>query len=250
MKQIFHLKSVRPFLVTLICLFSTLVIQTSTAYAQNEEGSVDIASSESEIPNDEIESNEEIEPNNQVLFKQMVPYMQFVNYHYLGNGSNFSTKDIIMEYTPDGNGIFQVAEFVGDQARAFIYQTRDSGLYELAFFENYHEVQDLRYSADASDGVDSLILPSNIEVGLTYQSGYQNEITSVIKDIYPLVTIGSNSYENVLLIEEYSNLNGENITKHIYVAPMYGVIQVEQIQSDGTLIPLMQLSRTEGYIGE
>ncbi|UUX33943.1 hypothetical protein [Fundicoccus culcitae] len=201
----------------------------------------------------QTEENEDVETeyiqSNGDAFDAFIPYAQFVKYQYLGNGSNFTVRDIIMEYTSDANGIFQVTEFTGDQAKAFIYQKRESGLYELAYFDEYNDVQDLRYSSDATDGVDSLIIPSNLSVGYSYQSGYHKELTRTIINNFPIVTIGDISYENVYLIEENSNPNGQGITKHFYFAPQYGIIQVDEIHGDGSSSALMQLSHTEGYIG-
>lgn len=220
-------------IIALIIAFSVFTLSNVTVNAQSDAEDTEIEYVQSEG----------------TAFDSFIPYSQFVKYQYLGNGSNFSIKDIIMEYTPDANGVFQVTEFTGDQAKAFIYQKRETGLYELAFFDQYHDVEDLRYSTDATDGVDSLILPANLSVGYTYQSGYNNEAIRTIIDMYSIVTIGNISYEDVFLIEEQSTSNGQNMKKQFYFAPQYGIIQVDQIHSDGSTSPLMQLSHTEGFIG-
>ncbi len=184
-----------------------------------------------------------VDPN---LFNTVLPYAKFLNYQYIGDGIEFTTKDIIMEYAPDNNGVFQVAEFTENKAVAFIYQVRSNGLYELAFFDDYNVVQDMRYTLAATDGSESLILPADLKAGNVFQSGYQKEKVRTIIGTADLVQIGEESYSNVLIMEEISTINGQERKLNYYLAPDYGIILVEEVHLDGTRSNLMYLNSVQG----
>lgn len=186
--------------------------------------------------------------NKNVSFSEVVPYSQFLNYQYLGDGSEFSSQDIIMEYTPDANGIFQVAAFTETKAVAYVYQIRGSGLYELAFFDNYNVVQDLRYSELANDGNESLILSSDLSVGSSFYSGYQNEKVRTVVDVIDYYVLGNTPYENVVIVSESEQVNGQPIHLNYYIAPNYGIVSVERTYGDGSVARILELVDTQGFL--
>lgn len=186
--------------------------------------------------------------NKNVSFSEVVPYSQFLNYQYLGDGSEFSSQDIIMEYTPDANGIFQVAAFTETKAVAYVYQIRGSGLYELAFFDNYNVVQDLRYSELANDGNESLILSSDLSVGSSFYSGYQNEKVRTVVDVIDYYVLGNTPYENVVIVSESQHVNGQAIQLNYYIAPNYGIVSVERTYGDGSVARILELVDTQGFL--
>lgn len=195
------------------------------------------------------EDSTELAENNQtVVFSDFVPYAQFLNYQYQGDGTEFVSQDIIMEYTPDANGVFQVAAFTETKAVAYVYQIRSSGLYELAFYDNYYNVQDLRYSELANDGNESLVLSSDLRIGSSFYSGYQNEKIRTVVDIIDYYVSGNTPYENVVIISENKTVNGQNVQLNYYFAPHYGIVSVEQAYNDGAVARILELVGTQGFL--
>lgn len=198
---------------------------------------------------DSVEAEAEVLPQSPSLpFEQFIPYVQFLNYQYQGDGTNFITQDIIMEYTPDTNGVFQVAAFTENKAIAYVYQIRGDGLYELAFFDHYDVVQDLRYSELALDGNDSLVLSSNLSVGSTFYSGYQNESRRTVINIIDYYSAGTMSYENVIVIAEDAVVNSDGSYQQYYIAPHYGIVSVERVYPDNNTIKVIELIDTQGFL--
>lgn len=178
-------------------------------------------------------------------FRRYMPFAKFVNYQYQGDGSVFEVQDIIMEYMPDNQGIFQITAFTGETATAYVYQIRQNGLYELACFENYNVVEDLRYSPEATDGAESLILPSNLSVGSSYQSGYNNENKRTVSDIFSQFSFGGYTFENVIKVIELQSSGQYNY----YFAPDYGLILVERVTNNNAQ-QIIQLISTQGNVIE
>lgn len=179
-------------------------------------------------------------------FMSLLPYTHYMNYQYSGDGSQFTRKDIIMEFMPDNQGIFQVAEFSDHNATAYIYQIRSDGLYELARFDHYDRVEDMRYSQDASDDLTSLILPAHLTPGTVYQSGYQKEKEAKVVGRVQSVTIGESHYQNVLVIEVIdASLPDQGLLRY-YLADQYGIILVEQELPNGSKSNMMYLNTVQG----
>ncbi|MCR8968638.1 hypothetical protein [Facklamia sp. 7083-14-GEN3] len=218
--------------------------QEETTEEQTEIDQADETSSQESL---EISTETRFEPLPDVSqFKQLIPYARYLNYQYVGDGSEYSTKDVIMEFMPDANGVFQVAEFTDTEAVAYVYQIRPEGLYELAYFDNYTVVEDLRYSADASDDNVSLILPVDISEGTIFKSGYQEETKKKIIGRVDSLTIGQDNYTDVLLVEEMEKNNGDTI--RIYYANDAGLTLIERLHPDGTTTPIIYLKSRQGSI--
>lgn len=181
-----------------------------------------------------------------VNFKAYIPYGRYINYQYQGDGSAFTQQDIIMEYAPDSQGVFQVTSFTGDSVIAYVYQIRDTGLYELACIENYNVVEDLRYSTVAQDGQESLIIPSNLTVGNVYQSGYNKENTRTIVDFYDALTLNGVTFNNVFKILE-ENADASQ-SYYYYLAQDYGIILVEKVDTNGVPYGIIQFVQADGAL--
>lgn len=200
-------------------------------------------------PVDQTEKNSNSKPisaNAQtVAFLSYLPYANYLNYQYLGESDAFTTKDIIMEYMPDENRIFQVAEFTEKQAVAHVYQIREDGLYLLGTMDNYQTVEDLRYSPMATDEQESLILPANLNPGSTYQSGFHKEKSMQVIGFIDSVTIGTSTYQNVLMIEEHSSELPANTILTYYLADKVGIVLVQEKGPDGSFINTMYLNNVQ-----
>lgn len=192
-----------------------------------------------------IESNA---PNNQqtsVKLDAILPYAQFIEYRYTGDQMNYPSSNIILEFSADSQGRFQVVRITSNSVHAVVYQLKQQGLYELADFSDYTDVRDLRYddSVEASRG--SLILPAQLSVGTQYQSGYQDEIQMTVVEIIPALTMNQVIYEDVVKIHE----EGSAGEFYHYYAPIYGLIAVEQIDGGETTTVLQQVY-ADGYLDD
>lgn len=242
--------------IRLVMLAGWLFALVSTPHSIN---AVDLNSGE--VIDELEESTNELEQTDESILEEndrpvtldtqkyyaILPFSQFMNYQYIGQGQAFINKNIILEYRPDDQGIFQVAEFTDQKAVAYIYQIRADGLYELACIDPYDQVQDLRYSPQASGASASLILPARLAVGSHFRSGYQNEKSlSFIKQV-DQVAIGSTVYSNVVVLEETQD--GMRPLRYYY-ADKVGLILVQELESDGQEVTLMYLNATQGELAE
>ena len=222
--------------------------ETNDFYSESSE---DISSSfemiESNVSENVFEETSNLDETNlRMDFKDYMPFAKFVNYQYQGDGSLFETQDIIMEYMPDSQGIFQVAAFTGNSATAFVYQIRETGLFELAVFENYNIVEDLRYSDSAMDGVESLLLPNNVSEGQSFQSGYNKENRRTITEVIDNFSFGGYTFQNVIKIHEVQ----QNNQFYYYLAPEYGLILMERLDEHNNPQRIIQLLSTQGNVIE
>lgn len=247
-----YMKVSFKFIFSVFLIFSLSIIGGTQVLASSDSDLVDEFieefNNEDSLNSNQEEATVEESPLNPSYFELILPYAQFINYQYSGDGSLFDIQDIIMEYGPDSNGIFQIVSYTGNDTTAYIYQIRDSGLYELAYFNDYYVVEDLRYSADALDGIDSLILPSNLTIGLTFTTGYNNESVRTVAEIVDYYSIGDVSFNDVLRIEERKEEADGPATYNYYYAPNYGIIVIERIGADGSNRRVMQLLSTQGFL--
>lgn len=160
---------------------------------------------------------------NNTNFKEYVPYLHESYSQYLGDGTLYYQKDYLLEFKPDSRGVFQVASYnQANETVAYVYQIREDGLYELARFTPYTTVTDLRYSAEATDSEESLILPSKLDLNVSYQSGYDSSVQRTIVSQGVECNIDEASYGNVIKIKQ---VQGDVVTYHYY-APHYGLVLV------------------------
>ncbi|MDO4432854.1 MAG: hypothetical protein Q4B80_05995 [Aerococcaceae bacterium] len=163
-------------------------------------------------------------PAQAVFASSLADYAPFIHkkaQFYQGDGQFYYQRNMILEFKPDANGIYQVTSYnQANEASAYVYQLNDDGLYELAVFPQYHEVQDLRYSAEAQDAVKSIVLPTELTADVTYSSGYQQEFKRTIVGVIDTCTIDNHHYQNVLVVKQESDSG----TLMYYFAPQTGLI--------------------------
>ncbi|MFK8242288.1 MULTISPECIES: hypothetical protein [unclassified Facklamia] len=181
-------------------------------------------------------------------FSDYIPYKKFNNYQYIGFGTGFENQYTILEYSPDQNGVFQIVMLVNGVAKAYVYQQRSNGLYELACVDSYGDVEDLRYSTQVAGNGESLILPNNLSIGYQYYSGYNNEYVRTIRDILPTYEKNNKSYQEVVMIEETGYADGSHM--NYYLAPTYGIICIERVDADGNLVAESSLSEVYNTVYE
>lgn len=168
-------------------------------------------------------------------FSDYIPYVQFNNYQYSNFIPGENARYTILEYQPDNQGIYQVVMFNGSDTVAYVYQKRSDGLYELAYFENYYEVEDKRHYQEVYDGRESLILSSNLSLGYQFKSGYDGELTRVIEAILPHYQGNDGTiYEEVIVLKETGFSDGS--TCYYYLAPYYGIICIEKMDVNQQLV--------------
>lgn len=197
---------------------------------------------------DDVENSVITNQETNFSFEDFIPYANFTNYQYQGDHVYFGAQDIIMEYAPDNNGIFQVTSFSGQEAIAYVYQIRETGFYELASFNDYYVVEDLRYSPEASDNSESLVLSSDLSIGSSFSSGYNNENRRTVSEVINSYAVGGQTFNDVLRVEEQAQDESGPVTYNYYFAPTVGIIVVERTGTDGTTQRVLQLISAQGSI--
>ena len=174
-------------------------------------------------------------------WSESAPYIHFVNYHYVGNGVEGGARDVIMEYSPDANGIFQISVLEGTSSNCYIYQIRQDGLYELAHFDTYSDVEDKRTTDAAKDDKQALILPADLTVGKVYYTGYDKSVKNTVVANPMTYVINGKRYENTVKVSREL----PNGTIYLYYAPKAGLIAVEDQAGN----PEFVLTETYGNVG-
>ncbi len=176
--------------------------------------------------------------------KPYVPFEHFIEYNYQGDQKNYSDSSMILEFNRDAEGKFQIVAITDHTQTAIVYQVTDLGLYELARFADYMEVQDLRYTDVANDTRSSLVFPMNVSIGMTFQGGQNNASEMTVQGKIDSLEMNGAIYENVIVIREQK---GNQEFDHYY-APKYGLIAVEERFPDETKTTVFQLLATGGYL--
>lgn len=246
-----NLKSLRKLLIVLFSLILFNVYNLVTVQAEsniNNPSESEFIEESDDFLADNDNQNNIGQIGQSVPFRDYVPYANFINYQYQGDQTYFDVRDMIMEYAPDSNGTFQVTAFSGQETIAYIYQIRESGLYELASFNDYYVVEDLRYSQDATDGVESLVLPANLTVGTTFRSGYNNELQYSVAELIDSYPLGGQSFSNVVRITQEVQDESGQVTYNYYYAPIYGLLVIERTDASGVTQRVLQLVSTQGQM--
>lgn len=213
-----------------------------TGYCQSNRPSLVFADESSSI-----EPNNEPTQQQSIQLASILPYAQFIEYHYIGDSINYPSGNLILEFSADSGGRFQVVRMTAENVHAIIYQINQQGLFELANFSDYTNVRDLRYDESLNASTGSLILPSQITVGTQYRSGYNNESEMTVVEIIPTLTMNQVIYEDVVKIHEKRNTSASGSEFYHYYAPIYGLIAIEQIESGETTTVLQQVY-ADGYL--
>lgn len=157
------------------------------------------------------------------------PFTNFMDYRYVGEGSEFAGRVVNLEYGVNSQGYYQFRSDNTGAQLVHIYRLADEGIYEEAHFVEPAR-GDLRKDPDARDELRSLILPRRLEVGLTFKSGYQDEITLQVSKIIKQFDFMGTKYHDVIVIEDITHLPDSKLS--YYYAPGYGLIY-EHYQADG-----------------
>ncbi|WP_124059411.1 hypothetical protein [Vaginisenegalia massiliensis] len=255
-------------MILLLSLMGSLIIQAWVvvpilAQESSEESSYDSIESVSEMSEsftseeDPLsEDSETSEESTSMMdetpiqdFSAYAPYIHYINYRYQTNNQKAETMEVIMEYTPDNNGIFQIAVFANKQVSAHVLQIRSTGLYELATFDQYSDVKDLRYSPEASDADESLIMPSDLTVGKSFKmGGKENGRRKILAPVSELTIGNHQTFSDVICIQEEKTVAGQVQTQNYYYAAGVGLIYVEQVDSQGHSNPVLQITSTQGKL--
>lgn len=174
-------------------------------------------------------------------FTEYLPYVQYNNYQYTGLNLDYASMYSLLEYSPNEQGIFQVAMLYDNQTITSIYQQRVDGLFELARFVDYPQITDLRSDQAVSDGQESRILGSDLSKGASFQSGYNNEYTRTIRAILPSWTKENLHFNDVLVIQETGYSDGQS--KWYYFAPNFGIICIEVRDGNDQIVAESRLDR-------
>lgn len=173
-----------------------------------------------------------------------LPYYHFVEYSYQGDQVSFQNCNMILEFSPDANGRFQIVSITDENQTAIVYQLTAYGLYELARFSDYIEVKDLRYDERANDGTTDLIFPTNVNIGMTYIGGEDGRSQFTVSDVLSSIDMNGVTYQSVVVIrEQRGNEEFDN-----YFVPDNGLIAVEKVQPDGSRVTVLQQVNAGGYL--
>ncbi len=178
--------------------------------------------------------------------KPYLPFYHFIEFNYQGDQKNYSDSSMILEFNRDAEGKFQIVAITDHTQTAIVYQVTDLGLYELARFADYMDVQDLRYTDAANDGRSDLVFPMNVTEGMTFQGGQNNASQMTVQEKLDTLEMNGKLYEDIIVIRER---RGQQEFDHYY-APKYGLIAVEERFSDESKATVFQLLTTGGYLSD
>lgn len=164
------------------------------------------------------------------------PNVFYQTYQYEGEGNEFAGFETTLQYFPDENGIYQFSVSSSGTTIIYIYQITSDGIYELAYFPETYDKQDLRQHADAKDELKSLVLPAKLTVGQKFNRGYQNLQSYQVVDILDTFDLLDITYYNVVVIEPVNHPEGA--TQRFYYAPHIGHIMDEFIFTDEESYPI------------
>lgn len=155
------------------------------------------------------------------------PNVYYQVYDYVGEGNEFASQEVKLQYLPNENGVYQFSVSNGGTTIVFVYQMSIDGVYELAYFPETYDQTDLRNHADAIDEQKSLILPATLSIGQEFNRGYRaNEAYRVVDILSTFELLGA-TYYNVLVIEPVTQPEGGE--QRFYYAPNIGHIMDEFI---------------------
>lgn len=247
--------SLRPYKVLGLALVSLWALSPKTALAEvassqnnlihTTESSIEPSSGQ-EAPEAQA-SQESLTDDNRVGqtldMSQRMPLAHFVEYVYAGDGYYYPSQTFIMEFMPDANGIFQSVSIDPSQVTCYVFQLRQGGLYLLAQFDNYTTVQDLRYSPEAQDGSEILIIPGQLTYGDSYYAGWTGTVPLTIIDQIAEIQIGGQSYFDVVKLQA----NYPDHVEHLYLAPDLGLVAAEAGPDPDSMETVYQLIQVSGY---
>ncbi|MBG9988987.1 hypothetical protein HZY88_08370 [Aerococcaceae bacterium DSM 111176] len=164
-------------------------------------------------------------------------------YDYTATGNEMAAFTLTLDYAMDENGLYQISLTNAGRTRSIVYQFTQDGIYEVAFFADTTGKEDFRYHEDAHDDRKSLYFPAELQIGDTFNRGYQQEQAFTVTDILDEFYLGGVTYNDVIVVETtYS----EGDTHRFYYAQDIGEIYAEYTPTDNGGTQTTSLS----YYGE
>lgn len=158
------------------------------------------------------------------------PNVFYQEYHFDGEGNEFAAQEVVLQYSPDDNGVYQFSVSNGGTTIVFVYQLTEAGVIELAYYPETYESTDLRYHDDATDDLTSLVLPANLTVGQTFYRGYHGDEAYHVIGILPTFELLGVTYYDVIVLEPVTHPEGGE--QRFYYAPQIGHIMDEWLFSE------------------
>lgn len=155
------------------------------------------------------------------------PNVYYQVYDYAGEGNEFASQEVVLQYPPNDNGVYQFSVGNGGTTIVFVYQLSNEGVYELAYFPENYDTTDLRDHADATDIQKSLVFPATLSIGQEFNRGYHANEAHKVVDILPTFELLGATYYNVVVIEPVDHPEGGE--QRFYYAPHIGHIMDEFI---------------------
>lgn len=165
------------------------------------------------------------------------PNVFYQEYKYDGEGNEFASQNIELQYSPDKNGVYQFSVENGGTTIVYVYMLTDVGVVELAYFPETYGSEDLRYHSDVLDDLVSLVLPAELTVGEVFNRGYHEKEAYHVVEILPTFELLGVTYYDVVVIEPVTHPRGGE--QRFYYAPQIGHIMDEWLFSeDGESYPI------------
>ncbi|MGO4927745.1 hypothetical protein ACTQ45_04195 [Fundicoccus sp. Sow4_D5] len=155
------------------------------------------------------------------------PNVFYQVYDYLGDGNEYASQVVNLQYPPNDQGIYQFSVSTAGTSIVFVYQLSKEGVYELAYYPENYEDTDLRNHADATDSQKSLVFPATLSVGTEFKRGYRKEETYRVVDLLATFELEGATYYNVIVVEPVNHPEGGE--QRFYYAPNIGHIMDEFI---------------------
>lgn len=154
-----------------------------------------------------------------------LPYLAYERYEYKGEGMEFAGFRAQRHFKMNDEGVYQFSRATDGTTVTYVYQMTDDGLYELSYFPETYEVSDYRQHADTLDEYRSLVMPKELVVGESFNSGYRQEMKIIVEDILSEYELNNQTYHNVvvLLVPSDDGMSEDRL----YYAPKIGLIYQE-----------------------
>lgn len=169
----------------------------------------------------------DVDAQTEVKGLSYAPNVFYQVYDYLGDGNEYASQVVNLQYPPNDQGVYQFSVSNGGTSIVFVYQLSKEGVYELAYYPENYDAKDLRNHADATDSQKSLVFPATLSVGTEFKRGYRQEETYRVVDLLPTFELEGATYYNVLVVEPVNHPEGGE--QRFYYAPNIGHIMDEFI---------------------
>lgn len=169
------------------------------------------------------------------------PYLFYRDFDYYGTGNEFAGYKVTLDYPLNEDGVYQFRMQSSGTTIVYVYQLREEGLVELAYFPETYELVDLRQHPDSLDDLYSLILPNQLKIGDNFKSGYSQQSDYQVADIYPTYQVGESTYENVVVLTLSSDPETQS---YFYLAPGVGYVDYEFVFKDDDMYSITEVLKS------